>query len=374
MVFRRAFSILQTQAFCSGASLHWKYWPIYCGIWLVELIFPSLSFGGAINWQHWRLIRYSGGAVLFTFTPFISLTFCGGVSIYSWCKHCSCLNPNLLSGVNTINWPSLIISKIRLFVQWAVARWILWTQCSATSFVVFCGGTFRQHRRTRCFPIDQFGQFASAIHSIFSFIYKFFRLITGLIYTLVWIFFSAGPTRQGGIPGPNSGHSKLARLLIPIFYLGLWSSTIMLTTWSEGEGQALSMESLETPDSWINALSNSMGVKQHGQLPELGSGQLFWTPEDSSVKKRSIRRAYKRAITTGCAWYKGRCWTPADFPNSLKGSIAKPTQVQSPSKEVKRYNQSQQTGRRLKLLTWNCAGLSSSKLDEIRLRMEHQLL
>lgn len=94
---------------------------------------------------------------------------------------------------------------------------------------------------------------------------------------------------------------------------------------------------------------------------------------DTPVKKRSMRRAFVRACTSGLAWYKGRCYTPQDFPKSLQSSRPAPDQPASfkPRSHAEGNSKNQDT-RRMRLFHWNTGGLASPKLDEIKIWLETQ--
>ena len=167
--------------------------------------------------------------------------------------------------------------------------------------------------------------------------------------------------------GPKSrGISRLTRLFVAL----LFQTTI---AWRfRGEGWILAMEDSGAPP-WISCLSTQR-AKQHGTPPGMGLGRNTWSQAESKVKKRSLQRAYRRAARDGCAWYRGQCWTTSDFPKSLQQQYS-PTSRPIPfPKETRQYNERQRDSRRLRLLTWNCGGLSKSKLDDVRLWMEQQCL
>ena len=186
---------------------------------------------------------------------------------------------------------------------------------------------------------------------------------------------SGSPTSDfSGKPGPNSGHLWLPRFAK--FNILGWLGLLILAHLAkgEGEGRTLAMEGPGAPDDWIHALPNFCGAKQHGTRPAVGFGHLTWSHKDGCVKKRSLQRAYNRAVRPGCAWYRGHCWTPRDFPSHMQSTYQQPQIPACTRSDFQQYNQTQQDGRSLKLLTWNCGGLSRSKLDDIRLWMQMQCL
>ena len=59
------------------------------------------------------------------------------------------------------------------------------------------------------------------------------------------------------------------------------------------------------------------GTKQHGGLPMMCArtkyGHVRTKKEQSTVAKRSLIRAYKRAQQVGYAWYRGKLCSALDF-------------------------------------------------------------
>ena len=116
-----------------------------------------------------------------------------------------------------------------------------------------------------------------------------------------------------------------------------------------------------------------MDAKQHDMQPDT-SQKLTWSSAHTKVKKRSIRRAFARACQHGLAWYRGRCYTPSDFPNGMH--IA-PPKIQDPQKSGAardhiECNRRHQDSQRLRLFHWNTGGLNFSKLDEIKIWLDAQ--
>ena len=83
-----------------------------------------------------------------------------------------------------------------------------------------------------------------------------------------------------------------------------------------------------------------------------------------SIHKRSFKRACRRALQHGFAWYHGRSMSLSEFPEALKqslrtagtctnlGSQQPPTGAMTPAKRIKVFH-------------WNPSGLTKWKLDEI---------
>ena len=112
-------------------------------------------------------------------------------------------------------------------------------------------------------------------------------------------------------------------------------------------------------------------AKPHGMRPQMRSGELGWPSGGSSVKKRSLRRAFRRSLRDGFCWYKGRSYGPQDFPKELREHVdlrqINHTLQSSGRKDLHAYNSQQTPKRRLSMMTWNAGGLSAHKLDDIRL-------
>ena len=89
-------------------------------------------------------------------------------------------------------------------------------------------------------------------------------------------------------------------------------------------------------------------AKQHGS-PNIGSSF-------SSIRKRSFKRACRRAARQGGAWYRGQWLTKEHLPRPDEA----PAQIENGIiKCVKRK------GRRLYVLCWNVGGLSTGLFDEL---------
>ena len=111
-------------------------------------------------------------------------------------------------------------------------------------------------------------------------------------------------------------------------------------------------------------------TKLHGNWPYVCSGTKPSTP-GHKVLKRSLMRAYKRAISGGFAWYKGKCMTVSDFQNmhfANKNMLSAGQPDQSRSLQNHQYyNLKKAPKGRVTCVSWNCGGLSQHKLDEVRL-------
>ena len=114
-------------------------------------------------------------------------------------------------------------------------------------------------------------------------------------------------------------------------------------------------------------------AKPHDTRPETQGHALDWHPAQRPIVKRSIQRAYARSLDQGIAWYRGRCYTPADFPKQLQLTYKPKIKVSQPSQHcIIHCNQKHQDARRFRILNWNASGLSVHKLDAIKVWLLHQ--
>ena len=182
-------------------------------------------------------------------------------------------------------------------------------------------------------------------------------------------FGSAWQPRRGCKPGPKSGHHWC---IWQVFFAGIlpfFLQPILTSDGGEGCGHSMVTTGASSPP-WLRDLS-VFDAKQHGPRPVATSEHLSWAPTDTSIKKRSIKRAYKRACRDGLCWYRGQRYTPADFPAQLQAQTTMashpPCLTPSGHRDLKQYNGKHGNGRRLQFISWNVASLSQSRLDEIRL-------
>ena len=168
-------------------------------------------------------------------------------------------------------------------------------------------------------------------------------------------------------PGPNSRgtlfptrlHLLLGALLILYF---------IMPAGYRGEGSVFAMEHREALNSLLHNM-HPLSAKQHG----LGHSAGMCLPE---TKKRSFRRACRRAMINGCSWYHGKCWTTSDFPPALCTSVAasfpSTSHHSSSFRTTPSTNQAHSPKRRLKLFQWNPGGLSSDRFAEFQLWLQQQ--
>lgn len=157
-----------------------------------------------------------------------------------------------------------------------------------------------------------------------------------------------------------------------------FQSTFPTTCWSGGEGCDLSTKVTGALPQWEDALLCQAGAKHSGTQPQISFGS--W-PYMDVVKKRSLHRAHKRALRDGSCWYKGQCLTVADFPPLWTAKLVETQQPcaspppASPSlRDMTDCNRRQQNRRYLRYVNWNGSGMSSHRLDELKLWCESQCI
>lgn len=115
-------------------------------------------------------------------------------------------------------------------------------------------------------------------------------------------------------PGPKSRH----RLDWTVLHICTALTTICPIPAIQpvrSEGCILVMEDAGVSNAWTPDKLLLYDTKTHDTRPESGK-QIAWHPAQTKVVKRSIRRAYARAMQTGIAWYRGQCLAPGDFPKA----------------------------------------------------------
>jgi len=112
-------------------------------------------------------------------------------------------------------------------------------------------------------------------------------------------------------PGPKSGHSWLPSIprLLRICLVTLVLMNIPARNGGEGDGSV--MRPIETSQSVLPQVCCLPDVKRHDKRPPAGS--ISQSTCLTAVKKRSLKRAHRRACQQGLAWYKGRLYRPEDF-------------------------------------------------------------
>ena len=170
---------------------------------------------------------------------------------------------------------------------------------------------------------------------------------------------------EGRQPGPKSGRSGVLKRFIFTWIL-MTQLNLDDNTQSGGEGRGfMSTEATEAPHEWMRALIAQAGAKPSGPQPLHRFG-IQW-PLDK-VKKRSLRRAYKRAARDGTSWYRGKCYTVQDFPSQCPlERDAQPFIKPPPWQCQAASNRRQQKHRYIRYFTWNGGQLSRERLDELKL-------
>ena len=186
--------------------------------------------------------------------------------------------------------------------------------------------------------------------------------------------------KHSGSPGPKSRGQPTAwhssrRIfhIICVFTLG-FNCFLGLV---RGEGCTLVMEGAEVSHSQQPMQHLPRDTKRHDTRPETCKIAAHWPLKQRQrpVVKRSIRRAYARALQQGFSWYKGRCYAPTDFPYALRENYQpslspKPAQLQpKPQSNWKHIDKA-----RFRVLNWNAGGLSAYRLDELKVWMQHQCI
>ena len=181
---------------------------------------------------------------------------------------------------------------------------------------------------------------------------------------------------SGTLPGPKSGRSRILKVAYVLIMTAAFQSTLSTTCWSGGEGCDLSTKVTGALPTWEDALLRQSGAKHSGTQPQISFGS--W-PYLDVVKKRSLHRAHKRALRDGSCWYKGQCLTVADFPRQWTEKLiatqqpcASPPSTSPSLSDMTACNRRQQNRRYLRYVNWNGSGMSSHRLDELKLWCESQ--
>ena len=127
---------------------------------------------------------------------------------------------------------------------------------------------------------------------------------------------------------------------------------------SQGEGCCSSIATAEA--MLVHDMVQQLAKR--GNPPPMDSGPKS-DPCISKIVKRSYRRACRRTVRYGTAWYQGRLRTISDFPISLVQSVQRectaPRTMPTVSPQPCMTN-------RMTMLTWNSGGLAPGRLIELR--------
>ena len=111
--------------------------------------------------------------------------------------------------------------------------------------------------------------------------------------------------------------------------------------------------------------ATSMG-KTHGSWQRCGYGQSNHQGI-STARKRSYKRAIRRAQTQGFTWYRGQLFTAdGETMNTLENGAHKKTD-HAPATQLSKHLPSEQRHHRFTLLNWNTGGLSQANWDNLQL-------
>ena len=171
-------------------------------------------------------------------------------------------------------------------------------------------------------------------------------------------------------PGPKSGHpgirtkpSKSKNFHLTIF----WALTMTISHYWDG-GEGCSKQPWFGTEAAFDALALTelMQAKPHGKALQQGSGP--WDvkrhiSEITPVQKRSLKRAYRRSINSGCAWYRGRCLLPDQFPIELRKPIVSSTKPHIKHPTAKRTFAPKY---RAQIGHVNVGGIATARLQEVK--------
>lgn len=171
------------------------------------------------------------------------------------------------------------------------------------------------------------------------------------------------------IPGPKSGRARIPKHYIVPLYLLLSSSVTSMDTeiWHGGEGCS-DMSWIRTEaDFDADDLDRLLQAKVHDQTLQIGYGhreRFSCNQVLTGLHKRSLQRAFKRAQQAGCAWYKGKCFTPGQFLHRMQQQSLPSCASKPKSGQTHRFapRHGPQVGH------VNVGGLSKERLMEIKLR------
>ena len=110
-------------------------------------------------------------------------------------------------------------------------------------------------------------------------------------------------------------------------------------------------------------------LAKSGQPPpeDLGPQQREPTTRRSPVQKRSFKRACRRMMAHGYAWYHGRMMTSQDFPQALQHSLQ---QEKRPGTTCANHLQGDRN--RLRVLQWNPGGINQGVFQEFKYWLRNQ--
>ena len=165
--------------------------------------------------------------------------------------------------------------------------------------------------------------------------------------------------------GPKS-RRPFGKLSLGLSCLGL---LMVLHQLDRGEGcdsvMRITEASVDLP--WVSHIPHIADAKQHDMRPQACSASQSRSP--TTVTKRSLKRAQRRAHQHGIAWYKGRLYRPEDFhfmPPLDPVQVPAVAQTSADKAQLDKCNRLHGTKRRVTCMQWNVGGLSSHRLDELK--------
>ena len=181
-------------------------------------------------------------------------------------------------------------------------------------------------------------------------------------------------------PGPNSRGRSAAitartcsRFVLSFCCLILILATTIGSTRSEG--CILVMEDAEVSHTHVHTPGSHVDAKPHDTRPETCGHAKRWLPATRQIVKRSLKRAYARSLQHGISWYRGRSYTPHDFPRALRDSYQPPPQKPpGMSKPLITCNELHTDKQRFRVLNWNAGGIGAFRVDELKVWMLNQCI
>ena len=134
----------------------------------------------------------------------------------------------------------------------------------------------------------------------------------------------------------------------------------------EGEG-CHTTASVAGADHFTDNLLRQLAKSGQPPPEDLGPQQRDPTNRRSPVQKRSFKRACRRMMAHGYAWYHGRMMTSQDFPQALQHSLQPATRPGTTC-----ANHLQDDRNRLRVLQWNPGGINQGVFQEFKYWLRNQ--
>ena len=179
----------------------------------------------------------------------------------------------------------------------------------------------------------------------------------------------------------STDRSQVRYALHSLFWFGFLTLVLcnmQSELWMSDELHDLQMQSgIEVFNVWGEGFSPTMGAdggsalalqpsffldddpKQHGPWP---------SQQHTAVQKRSYKRACRRAIQTGCAWFHGQCIPLHEFPTALVETLTQSMLPHSHACSPVRSHGPPKTRSKpcINVLNWNPGGLGESRFAELK--------